>query len=60
MLNAHRAKEISESPVMANVTHNGQRIYIQQVDLENETARVYALERPEQEYDVHVSNLVEH
>jgi len=55
-----RAKEISESPVMCNVTCNGIPIYIQSVDLKNEMCRIYPLDQPRNERDVHVSSLDEH
>ncbi|WP_067622395.1 H-type small acid-soluble spore protein [Alicyclobacillus acidiphilus] len=58
-MDVNRAKQISESPVMAHVTHNGQQVYIQSVDEESEMARIYHLKNPEQEHDVHVSNLTE-
>lgn len=54
-----RAKEISASPVMANVTYGGVPIYIQQVNEEAKTARVYPLDHPEQESVVPVGSLME-
>lgn len=42
-MNKQRAQEIASSPVMANVTYNGVPIYIQNVDKNNETARIYPL-----------------
>ncbi|UCZ53175.1 small acid-soluble spore protein H [Bacillus shivajii] len=59
-MNRHRAEEISESPIMANVTYNGTPIYIQHVDDQNETARVFPLDDPQNEFVVQVDNLVEH
>jgi len=59
-MNKQRAKEIAESPVMARVTFNGVPIYIQHVDEEKETARIFPLDRPEQEMEVPVRSLVEH
>ncbi len=59
-MNSQRAQEISTSPVMANVTFNGAPVYIQQVDENNETARIYPLHQPEVEQDVPLSMLVEH
>lgn len=55
----HRAKEVSESPVMANVSHNGTPIYIQHVDESRENARVFPLDHPEQEQDVPLRELKE-
>jgi len=60
MMDKQRAKEIAASPVMANVTYNGDQIYIQNVDEEKETARVYILDRPEDEIDVALKSLTEH
>ena len=51
-MNKQRAKEISESPVMANVLYNGKSIYIQHVNEQNETARIYPLDQPEYEKEV--------
>ena len=58
-MNTQRAKEISASPVMANVTYNDISIYIQNVDEKNETARIYPLDKPENEQEVPLSNLKE-
>lgn len=55
----NRAKEISESPVMANVSHNGAPIYIQHVDEASENARIFPLDHPEQEQDVPLRELQE-
>lgn len=59
-MNAKRAQEIANSPIMANVTYNGERIYIQQVDEQNNTAKIYPLDNPNQKQTVSVENLVEH
>lgn len=58
-MNVQRAKDISDSAVMANVTWDGKPIYIQQVDETNEMARVYPLDEPENEHEVPVRNLIE-
>ncbi len=58
-LNRQRAKEIAASPVMANVTHNGVPIYIQRVDDDNETARIYPLDQPSNEQEVPLTSLNE-
>lgn len=58
-MNSKRAKEIAASPVMANVTYNGTPIYIQQVNEENETARIYPLDQPENEQEVSLDRLKE-
>lgn len=59
-MHVQRAQEIAASPVMANVTFNGERIYIQNVDDRNETARVYPLDQPEKEQTVSLNELTEH
>ncbi|WP_243523644.1 small acid-soluble spore protein H [Bacillus pseudomycoides] len=59
-MNKQRAQEIAASPIMANVTYNGVPIYIQNVDENNETARIYPLNRPQNEQEIPLSNLIEH
>ncbi|HEY9577882.1 MAG TPA: small acid-soluble spore protein H [Pseudobacillus sp.] len=59
-MNKQRAKEIADSPVMMNVTYQGVPVYIQHVDEQNETARIYPLDEPEQEQNVSLNNLEEH
>ena len=59
-MNAQRAQEISESPVIANVMYNGEKVYIQHVDADKRTARIYPLDDPQKEQEVPLSNLMEH
>lgn len=59
-MNAQRAKEIADSPVMANVTYNDSPIYIQHVNEATETARIYPLDQPEMEQEVPLYSLTEH
>jgi small acid-soluble spore protein H (minor) len=59
-VNVQRAAEIAASPVMANVTFDGDRVYIQHVDEATATARIYPLDQPEREQSVPVSQLNEH
>ncbi|MBB3112646.1 small acid-soluble spore protein H (minor) [Paenibacillus phyllosphaerae] len=54
-----RAKEIAASPTMANVTLNGIPVFIQHVDEQSETARVYPLDQPEAEETVPLRQLIE-
>ncbi|RSL30581.1 H-type small acid-soluble spore protein [Salibacterium salarium] len=54
-----RAQKISESPVMGNITYDGTPVYIQHVDVQNETARIYALENPDNELTVSLNQLEE-
>ncbi|KAA6448761.1 small acid-soluble spore protein H [Bacillus swezeyi] len=58
-MNTQRAQEIVESPVMVDVTYNGRPIYIQHVDEQNGTARIYPLGQPEDEQEVPLTNLEE-
>lgn len=58
-MNKQRAQEIANSPVMANVTFNGIPIYIQNVDEETETVRIYPLNQPENEQEVPLISLIE-
>ncbi|PYZ96471.1 small acid-soluble spore protein H [Alteribacter lacisalsi] len=59
-MQAGRASEISQSPVMANVTYFETPVYIQHVDEQNGTARIFPLDNPEQEQEVPLSQLTEH
>lgn len=59
-MNINRAKEIADSPVMANVTYNGAQIYIQNVNEEANTARIYPLDNPQNEQNVSLNQLIEH
>ncbi|MFD0694249.1 H-type small acid-soluble spore protein [Paenibacillus sp. GCM10027628] len=58
-MNSQRAAAIAASPVMANVSYEGVSIYIQHVDEDNETARIYPIGQPEQEQVVPLNQLVE-
>lgn len=58
-MNIQRAREISESSDMADVTCDGVQVYIQHVDEQSESARIYPLGQPEQERNVPVSSLIE-
>lgn len=59
-MDQQRAKEIAASSVMANVTFDGQQIYIEKVDEQNGTATIYPLAQPEQKQNVLVDYLVEY
>ena len=59
-MNKQRAQEIAASPILANVTYNDVPIYIQNVNENNETARIYPLDEPENEQNVPLTNLIEH
>ncbi|MBD0381542.1 small acid-soluble spore protein H [Paenibacillus sedimenti] len=59
-MNKQRATDIAASPVMANVTYQGVSVYIQHVDEDNETARIYPIGHPEEEEEVPLNGLIEH
>ncbi|MFD1359768.1 small acid-soluble spore protein H [Fictibacillus halophilus] len=58
-MDAQRAQEISSSSAMANVTYNGQSIYIEHVDQQNGTATIHPLDEPNNKQSVSVSSLEE-
>lgn len=59
-MNTQRAQEIVDSPVMVDVTYNGKAIYIQDVNRDSETARIFPLDEPENEQEVPLTSLEEH
>lgn len=59
-MNVQRAQEIAESPTLANVTFNGVRVYIQNVDENKGTARIFPIDDTENEKEVALSDLREH
>ena len=59
MMNIQRAQEIAASPVLADVLYNGVSIYIQHVDENKGTARIFSLDEPENEQEVALANLKE-
>ncbi|HLU23087.1 MAG TPA: H-type small acid-soluble spore protein [Bacillaceae bacterium] len=58
-MNIQRAKEIAESPEMKYVSYNGKPVYIQHVNKESNTARLYPLDDPGNEMEVQLTNLME-
>ncbi|PYZ91816.1 H-type small acid-soluble spore protein [Salipaludibacillus keqinensis] len=58
-MNKQRAEQIAQSPDMKNVMFNGTPIYIQHVDMDTDTARVFPLADPQKEFDVQVTSLIE-
>ena len=58
-MNGQRAQEIASSPIMANVTYNGEGIYIEHVDEQNGTARIHSLDDPNNKQSVSVTSLYE-
>lgn len=59
MINKLRAKEIAASPEMVHVTCNGVPIYIQHVDDDNNSARIFPLDEREKEQVVSLDMLTE-
>ncbi|QKY70750.1 H-type small acid-soluble spore protein [Lentibacillus sp. CBA3610] len=57
-MNKQRAEEIAQSADMKDVTYNGQQIYIQHVNDQN-TARIFPLNDPENEFDAQLAKLNE-
>ncbi|SFM01863.1 H-type small acid-soluble spore protein [Salibacterium qingdaonense] len=55
-----RTRDIADSPVMADVTYDGTPVYIQHVDEDSQTARIYSLEYPDEELTVSLGQLMEH
>lgn len=58
-MNVNRAKEISTMGEMVNVQYAGESIYIQSVNEEQETARIFPLNNPQAEKSVPVDSLLE-
>ncbi|MCP1145002.1 H-type small acid-soluble spore protein [Lysinibacillus endophyticus] len=59
-MNIQRAQEITQSGEIPNIIFNGKRVYIQHVDPDKKTARIYPLDDPEKEQEVSVTDLIEH
>ena len=58
-MNTQRAQEISESMKDVQVMFNGTPVWIQHVNHEDATARVYKADNPEEEMTVPVDQLME-
>lgn len=58
-MDAQRAQEIASSDNMANVTYNGERVYIEHVDQGNGTATIHTLDNPNSKQSVSVTSLQE-
>ncbi len=58
-MDSQRAQEISSSPVMTNVTYNGQQIYIEHVDQQKGMATIHPLDEPNKKQTVSVTSLTE-
>jgi small acid-soluble spore protein H (minor) len=58
-MDAQRAQEIASSQTMANVTYNGDQIYIEHVDQQNGVATIHSLNNPNNKQSVNVTSLQE-
>ncbi|UCZ52156.1 small acid-soluble spore protein H [Bacillus shivajii] len=58
-MDAQRAQQISSSQSMANVTYNGQAVYIEHVDQQQGVATIHPLDNPEQKQSVSIDSLME-
>lgn len=59
-LDALRAHDIATSTDMVDVTYNGELIYIEKVNHEENTVTIHFLDKPEEQHTVSVTNLIEH
>lgn len=59
-MDVQRAQEIVNMPTMVNVTFNGNRVYIEHVDQDKQTATIHPLNNPSSKQSVPVKNLQEH
>lgn len=58
-MDRNRAVEIASSPEMIDVTYNGQRIYIEDVNAAKDMASVHYLNQPHYSQEVQLTQLVE-
>lgn len=58
-MDRQRAEEIASSPNTAQVTLNGVPVYIQNVHEQQDIARIYPLDEPENEQEVPLAQLKE-
>ena len=59
-MDKQRAREIATSSVMANVTYNGTRVYIEGVNESSGTANIHPLHQPGSRQEVPLASLTEH
>ncbi len=59
-MDVRRAQEIASSPVMANVTLDGKRIYIDHVNGRIGSANIHHLDSPDYKMEVPLVSLIEH
>ena len=55
-----RVLEILDSPNMIDVTYEGAKVFIEQLDETSTKARVFPIDEPEKHMDVEVKSLQEH
>jgi small acid-soluble spore protein H (minor) len=58
-MDAQRAQQITNSPVMVNVFYNGTPVYIEHVDQEKQVATIHPLSNPDSKQSVPLTNLQE-
>jgi small acid-soluble spore protein H (minor) len=58
-MNVSRAQQIIESEKEIEVLHNGTPVWLQSVDENNQTARAYTREQPDNEMNIPVNELQE-
>ena len=58
-MNNQRAKEIISSPVMVNVMYNDSKIYMENLNENNQTCTIHYLHKTEKKLDVPLSSLIE-
>jgi small acid-soluble spore protein H (minor) len=58
-MDKRRASEIASSPVMIDVTYNGDPIYIENVNPTKDTASIHLLDHPQNSQEVSLTQLVE-
>lgn len=56
-MDRQQAEKITETGQMERVTYNGEAVYIQRLDENHDTARVFYLTDPQEEFDVDISDL---
>ena len=59
-MDAARAQEIVMIPDMVHVTYQGQKVFIEHVDEDQELATIHPLDNPKEKLSVSVDQLVEH
>ncbi|WP_067843941.1 H-type small acid-soluble spore protein [Amphibacillus sediminis] len=59
-MDVQRAQEITQIPEMIHVTCQGEQVYIEHVDRDQQLATIHPLANPEEKKSVHVDQLQEH